>query len=197
MDISVSSGLAVISRHPRYLLDHMGMGAQNQIRAVFCKKGRPVSLGLGGFQHIFRPPVRTDDHKVRQLLRRLQIRRHPLLLQQVNGIGHALRQRNSVGSVGIVQNGDFDFILLVYIDLLLRFPTVMNAQNGNVRVVFPPERQTVQNPFPPLVQSVIGGVQHHVEPRLRQRVPKLIRSIESGIPRDSKFFAADDDLLIH
>ena len=87
--------------------------------------------------------MRTDHREISQLLSRLQILDDLLLPEQVHSIGHVIRQRDSVGSVCVIQDGDADTVLLIDIDLLAVIRAAVDTEDRFFRIMFLPESKAV------------------------------------------------------
>ena len=84
-------------------------------------------------------------------------------------------------AVGVVQHCDFDVVFLHDAERICIVLAVVDAKDGDVRVIFAPEGTRVENAGVQLVVTVVRRAGDDVEARLGQRVADLCRAAEGGI----------------
>ena len=159
----------------------MGMGADDQTHAVIRKQLGPRLLILIGLKAVLGAVVHKDHGDVRHGFRLLQLAFDPILvvlIQQVDLI--VIFRGHAVEAVGVVQQGDFDAVLLHHSDGIRVFLRAVESQNRHLRVPSPCG-QGVGNARFAHVAGMVGCLTDHIEAHLAEGIRHFRRGAEHGI----------------
>ena len=175
---------------------HVGVGSQNQIRAVLSKDLCPVLLALIHTQIVLRPPVGAYNGKVRIFLCKLKVPLNLVLIQHIHCVGHSLWLWDPISSIGVIKDCYPDTFLFYNVDIVVGIFCFIYSNNCYLRMLLPPVFTAIKKPPFPLIQRMIGSVTYHIKSCLYQCITSLIRSIKSGVPGNTKFLSSNNDFLI-
>ena len=179
------------------IFDHMRVSSDNKICAMYQKDLTPVFLIGSVVQYIFRTPVRTYYGKISYLLSKVQICDHCVLVQSFNAVRHAFWNRDTIGSIGVVEDCDLDIInshhsYIFGIFFIIIYPKSYDLGMGGVPVV-----KRIDDPACSLIKSMIGRMAYNIKARIDQFVSDLKGRIKGRISADFQLFSADYDFLIN
>lgn len=160
-------------------LHEMRVPADDEIGSMVSQELRPRGLHLIRLGLALLAPVGEDDDKVSGSLCSVEIGGDRVEGREL--VDHPfLLRRGIVQAVGVVQHCDFDVVFLHDAERICIVLAVVDAKDGDVRIILTPKRTRVENAGVQLVVTVVRRAGDDVEARLGQRVADLCRAAEAG-----------------
>ena len=179
------------------VLEHVGMRADNRIDTGIQENLAVLKLGLVGSIDILGTPVRESDHKVgARLACPLDIAGQVAQVQLLDAPRSAIRQRNAVCMLGVVEQRDFDAAALDNMDGVCQLLAIRHAGDHHLGMLIAPIGKIPFDAFKSLVKSMVCGRKRYVHARLRLGVAQFLRAIKVREIFEAMLGAAQNRLLV-
>ena len=159
----------------------MGMSSDDKVCSTFPEDGSPFLLHIVCSKIVFCSPVGAYNGEIGVFLSVGKVLFYLFFFKKIHCIGHTAGHWDSVGSVGIIQNGNLYSVFLDDIDTLFIFLSFVYSQHRYIRMIVSPIVYGVHKACFSLVQGVIGGVENNVESGINKGVSDRIWSVEAGV----------------